>query len=220
MKTIAVIIVSIITSLLVVAGCGMKVGADQETIDAAQCIADPAKCKDGSSSTDTGSDSTDSAAADDSGGSDSADGSGSAVDPHDTSGGVLEPEEYDRDSSASFLGTWSQKASDYDYAWSGQNQKCAYPFPSIIRAYSHEDVIDFENNTGSLQWIARIYPDETFDFGAHFQDRLGRETVTVDCTCVIVDAYYSYSSDEINCTCEWSDGALQCLLYYQKMTAE
>src|SRR3990172_2291977 len=107
MKTIAVIIVSIITSLLVVAGCGMKVGADQETIDAAQCIADPAKCKDGSSSTDTGSDSTD-----------SAEGWGSAVDPHDTSGGVLEPEEYDRDSSASFLGTWSQKASDYDYAWS------------------------------------------------------------------------------------------------------
>lgn len=221
MKTIAVIIVSIITSLLVVAGCGMKVGVDQGTIDAAQCIADPARCKDGSGSTDAGSDSTDSTATGDSGGSSSdAGSSASTAGPHDTSGGVQNIDGYDRASSALFLGTWSQKAYDYDYAYSGQNRKCEYSFPAIVRGYSHDGLIDFEDSGGDLQWIAQTFPDETFDFEAHFQDRLGRETVTVDCTCLIVPAYYDYYPEEINCTCQGSDVDPQCLLYYEKMATE
>src|SRR3989338_1374399 len=93
MKTIAVTIISIITSLLMVGGCGgIKLGVDQETIDAAECIADPAKCKNDSGST----------TADDSGGSDSEDGSSdgsssSAGGSHDTSGGVQDFDGYDRD---------------------------------------------------------------------------------------------------------------------------
>lgn len=219
MKTTTITMAGFVASLLVVAGCGgVEVGLNEETLGAVECISNPSKCKDDPETTDTGSDESDDSdayATDD-----SEHDSGSAIGSHDTSGGVQEFDGYDRDSSALFLGTWTRIASDYDYAWSGQNRKCEYSFPAIIRGYSHDNVIDFENSGGDLQWIAQIYPDETFDFGAHFQDRLGRETVTVDCTCLIVEPYYNYYPEEINCTCEGSDVEPQCLLYYEKMATE
>lgn len=222
MRTITIAMTASLACLLVVAGCGgVEIGVDEETIDAVECIANPSKCDDSSDSADTGSDNSGSTATDDNDGSDSGAGSSaSATDSHDTSGGVQAFDGYDRDSSALFLGTWTRKAYDYDYAYSGQNRKCEYSFPAIVRGYSHDNLIDFENSGGDLQWVAQIYPDETFDFEAHFQDRLGRETVTVDCTCLIVPAYYSYYPEEINCTCQGNDVEPQCLLYYEKMAAE
>lgn len=108
-----------------------------------------------------------------------------------------------------FIGTYSLDA----YYSSCDNR---YVLPANIRGFSHGDLIDFEDSSGYLVWIARLFVDDTFDFSALYLDKFGNPTITLACTCEIKDGYYSYYNDEINCNCEGTDSYNTCKIYYDK----
>jgi len=93
---------------------------------------------------------------------------------------------------------------------------CDYALPSVVRLYSHDNAIDFEDSTGKIVWVAEVYSDETFDLDIQFLNKFGHPSVTLSCTCEIIE--YQYTSDEMSCTCDPSDPAAYCSnLYYDKM---
>ena len=187
-------------------GCGISVDGLGSVISDAECVIDQSKCADSTDTTD--SEGTDSAET----GTTASDGTNSS-DP-ETGGGIMS-ETYDRVDGAFFMGTYQSMDFHTDYYdVAGQ---CSYNFPGIIRGYSHEDIIDFEKQSGELAFAARIYPDETFDFEARFQNSVGQPTVQVTCTCEINLGYEDYFPNEIHCGCTSTEDDSICLRYWSEM---
>jgi hypothetical protein len=195
---------------------GLKVGLDDESLDAVECATGQRDCDD----------TTQNASSDSSDDSEEADTpehtanyEGSNSDDETTGGGieVIEPDGYNESEDRYFMGTYSEGSNSAVYSYSSQNCANQYNFPTVIRGYSHNDdnYIDFETNTGELAWVAEVYPDETFDFSMRFLDTFGHPSIEMDCTCEIVSGYSDYYSDEIQCSCASDEGA--CALAYTKM---
>lgn len=204
-KELKEVMVLIIVLLWLSACGGLKVGLDDETIGATDCLLND-NCEDGGSDSSDGDDSSDN-------GSDNEQGEGTNDDDEETGGGVV-VEEYERAEEAYFLGTYQAVDFNADY-WMVAD-KCEYNFPKIIRGYSHGDEIDFETQEGDLAFSAMIYPDETFDFPVTFQNTLGQPTVEVTCTCEIWESDNDYYSDEIQCGCQNDERDL-CLMYWEAL---
>ena len=143
-------------------------------------------------------------------------GATTAQESNDTEGGI----EYLEQNSSNiddrlFMGTYQFQS--YVYYSSSYPSACEYGFPLIVRAYSHDGVIDFENASGKLVWIAELYPDETFDFEVGFLNKFGNPSIELICTCYIDEAYYDYYSDEIQCGCEPTNDDENCAAFYEKV---
>lgn len=194
-------------ALLGLSACGgFKVGLDDETLGAADCLLNN-NCDDDSNSSDATDDGTD-------GDSTDSQVEGTNDSDEETGGGVV-IEDYERVDGAYFLGTYQAMEFHTDY-YDIANQ-CDFNFPKIIRGYSYDDTIDFETQTGGLAFSAAIYPDETFDFSARFQNSVGQPTIEVTCTCEIVEGYNDYFADEMQCGCESSGHDELCLRYWEKL---
>ena len=134
----------------------------------------------------------------------------------DTDGGIeyLEADDdYKKD--RYFMGTY--QFLDNIYYNSTYPEVCAYGLPLTVRLYSHDDVIDFENSSGDLVWIADIYEDETFDYEIGFLNRFGNPSIELICTCFIEDSYYYYRNEQIKCGCEPSNDDINCAVFYEKI---
>lgn len=134
---------------------------------------------------------------------------------NDTTGGVEWWEEDKKDVPRFFMGTYmflenSYYNSSYDHI-------CTYGFPLNVRLFSREDSIDLESSTGKLLAIADLYDDETFDFEVGFLNKFGNPSLTLVCTCVVEEGYYSYSKEKIKCGCEPSNDDDNCAVIYEKL---
>ncbi len=198
-------------TLLVLNNCGgLKVGIDDETIAAAECIANPDTCDDDDSGDSDTSDTSSS-------GSDSTDGSG---DVNDSSGGVGYMEDGNKGGSRYFMGTYSQDTQYYYMNDCSSEYGNNYELPGVIRAYAYDDggYVDFEDNFGRLAWTATVYQDDTFDFAVQFLDQFGEASNLLACTCSL-EAEYSYSdTDVMACTCDPSSfDDDSCKLRYKEL---
>ncbi|OVE80591.1 hypothetical protein BVY03_05870 [bacterium K02(2017)] len=128
-------------------------------------------------------------------------------------GGIATLDNNQKGSQRYFMGTFTKK--------SFYNDCDEYTFPSSLRAYSHDDFIDFEDIEGGLLWIADLYPDDTFDYRVSFSDQFGKPTIKISCVCEIVDGYFDYYNDQIECACESNNSTdTTCNLKYEKMGKE
>ncbi len=143
----------------------------------------------------------------------------------DTSGGIMIPEATDGDlESRVSLGTWrlnSYSTCQQDFIYSADRHD-APPIPDNVRIYSNiytdeYQTLDFQNTTGDLVTIATVYPDDTFDFMMRFLDQFGAPSETLNCTCEIIEAYYEYTPDQIDCLCNPSQTANDCTVKYDKL---
>lgn len=113
-----------------------------------------------------------------------------------------------------FMGTYSYQ--QYGY-YPGLWYDCDYGLPLTVRAYSHNDSIDFETTSGQLAWIATIFEDETFDFDVGFKNKFGNPSLQLACTCYLEES--EYYSDEIKCACDPSNDDDACHVVYEEMEA-
>lgn len=103
-----------------------------------------------------------------------------------------------------FIGTFTEQ-----YAY----QNCA-DFPKVIRLYSHNNLVDLEDNSQNRIGTGVQFPDDTFDFTVTYLDSLGNPDIDLSCTCSItVEQYYA---DELDCDCD-SDKMNDCSLFYEKV---
>lgn len=198
-------ILAVVLSLALLAACGsgdykLKVAWEDET----------------ESSSDSGSSNTDSGDGETENGS-SKDGEATTAEDGDDTEGGIEYLEQDNSNKGKrhFMGTYQFQENIY---YNGSyNAECEYGFPLVVRAYSHDNVIDFENASGKLVWIADLYEDETFDFEVGFLNKFGNPSIELICTCFIDEAYWDYYNDEIQCGCEPSNDDGICAVFYEKM---
>ncbi|MBF0103895.1 MAG: hypothetical protein HQM16_01095 [Deltaproteobacteria bacterium] len=134
-------------------------------------------------------------------------------DPNDPSGGISYFPESNKGSGRYFLGTYeiNEGYTSCNDAYWGPGLEV----PSILRAYSYSDKIDFETSFSQLVWGAYIYPDNTFDFRIFYLDTWGNPSVTLTCSCIFNE--YDYWTDDMSCTCEASNDDGSCTLQYDKM---
>lgn len=143
-------------------------------------------------------------------------GSGTAQsgDDDSTDGGVEYLEPAGGGGNRFFMGTYSYQ--QYGY-YPGLWYDCDYGLPLTVRAYSHNDSIDFETTSGQLAWVATIFEDETFDFDVGFKNKFGNPSLQLACTCYLEE--YEYYSDEIKCACDPSNDDDACHVVYEEMEA-
>ena len=186
-------------------GCGVSI----DTGGLLDCIKDSSACG-------TDEESTDSDDTADSDSEDSSDAEVASDGDTDTSGGVYFDDGYTRSKGAKFLGTYQAISSDTDYY--DIAPQCDYPFPEIFRAYSHGNKLDLETQGGELAAAATIYEDETFDYDIRFSNSLGQPSVTLSCTCSMVEGYEDYTPNTMHCGCTSSiEGETLCLEYYEEL---
>lgn len=203
--------VVLIAALAFAASCGsgehkLKVTWDDETEEDSS----PAADSDGSEEA-GGGDSTADDGVETSGG-----GEGEEYVSDDTDGGIQYLEmDGGQAKDRHFIGTFQFE--EYGYYGSAYPDVCEYGFPMVVRLYSHDDVIDFENSTGDLVWIARLFEDETFDFQVGFLNKFGQPSIRLVCTCYIDEGYWDYYTDEIMCGCDPAGDDENCSLFYEKL---
>lgn len=92
-----------------------------------------------------------------------------------------------------------------------------YDFPANVRAYSHDNKIDYEDSLGNMVWQSKVYPDDTFDFNVQMLDSFGRPSNIVYCTCDLSVPYYN-GSERMSCVCDptYADDST-CSLTYDLM---
>lgn len=170
---------------------GFKVGIDEETLDALEGYVDDYTNNDSESDNDSDEETKNS----------------SNKEKDKTAEWFPTTDNQEKGTDRYFMGTYKK-----DAYWSYCNDSVYVP--AVIRAYSHQDIIDFEDNYGDLVWIATIYQDETFDFVTTYANDFGQPR-PLACTCDIGAGYYDYYNDQIECTCSFGSG--QCKMYYDKM---
>jgi len=171
----------IIISILLITGCGsIKIGIDEETLDAIDSFVSEQIESEGSSDT-----------------------SSTEVSEDDTV--EIESKEYVPHAGANLLGTYTKLAVSANYYIGNKYLKCGYNFPTNIRVYSLGNELDFISPNDDLVWIADIFPDETFDFLVTFNNSVGQPTMQTNCTCTIEESGYKFKTESINCGCEESD---------------
>lgn len=117
---------------LTITGCGgLKVGLDDETLDAVECATGQNNCDDATQN--ASSDSSDDEI------EHTANYEGSNSDDETTGGGieVIEPDGYNESEDRFFMGTFSEGSNSAIYSYSSQNCANQYNFPNVIRGYSH-----------------------------------------------------------------------------------
>lgn len=202
----------------------MEIGLNDDAQSTLDCLSQR-ECESSSSSSTDNNDENDSENdASSEGGSsgtssseDSSTSSGSgANDPSDSSGGVgFMPVSSKGGPDRYFMGTYSLQSyysNGYDSCTSDYGN--AYDFPATVRAYSHNNDIDYEDSTGNLVWQAQVYPDDTFDFHVQLLDSFGKPSNTVSCTCDLSIPYYN-GKERMSCVCDPTySGDEQCALTY------
>lgn len=103
-----------------------------------------------------------------------------------------------------FMGTFEKSPSYYD---------CP-DWPTIVRLYSEDDMVDFVDNRGELIARGPIFQDYTWDFQATYQDMFGRDNGDLACTCTYSD-YHAYN-DIVDCACEFENGDTCTLEYHSQ----
>lgn len=201
--------IMIIALIVGISACKeISVGLDDEAQDALDCITSSG-CEDEESDDgdevfvgDLEDEDEDDEGSGNNGNGNSHNSSDDYVDTGDSTGGVEILPTGRKGSSRFFMGTY--EINEYDYDDCGDSYwGNGYDLPGVIRAYSHGDKIDFEDNFGNLRWIATVYPDDTFDYNMQFLDSFGNPSNIVACTCYIEEPYsYSYDSDTMKCTCD------------------
>lgn len=111
-----------------------------------------------------------------------------------------------------FMGTYNFQT---DSSYAGLPSSCDYGLPLTVRAFSYDDSIDFEVNSGELAWTAMVFKDETFDFKVGFLDKLGKPSIHLSCTCADIES--PYYGDQIKCACDPSNKKSACYVTYRKM---
>lgn len=137
----------------------------------------------------------------------------------DTSGGVQVVDDYSPASDRYFMGTYIKLSSSNFYYDGNKYKKCDYDFPKNIRAYSHDNAIDFENSLAGLLWVAEIFDDNTFDFEVIFKDEFGFPSLSTVCVCYLEPPYYSYQDEQIRCSCEVGD-VDECFVSWEKIVGD
>ncbi len=140
--------------------------------------------------------------------------SGETGELYDTTGGIVFSPNSKKGTNRYFIGTyvadeWASTCADE--AWGP-----GLDIPYVLRAYSYEDIIDFETSLSQLVWTAIIYPDYTFDFRIKYKDYLGKPSLTLTCTCGFNEMYYNSG---MVCACDASNyGA--CDMYYSPIFSQ
>ena len=221
MKITRQLSISSIAIIISLSGCGdFKVKADIDDKDiaaisdifASDDSNDDLSSSDSTTSEDTNSSSTSSS---DSNSDTTTSSEATTVDygAYDQETGLIYTSDSNNGMSRSFLGTYSKGYSSNDCSedyWGP-----GLEMPAVLRAYSYGDYIDFETSLSQLVWSAIVYQDNTFDFVVRYLDSLGKPSITLTCTCSIVDSYYY--SDHLDCTCDPSNDTDVCELRYNLM---
>lgn len=178
--------------------CGLDIGVDDEDLEKAEEILDEM---------DDDDDEDDQDKAEDEDGNDIAGPTDDDDDSDsDTSGGVQIVDEsddyYEFIGPRVFLGSFSKLQKSAYYYDNNSYIPCKYSFPTNMRVYSHEDVLDFENTSQELLFIAETAIDESFSFDAVFLNSLGQPTLETSCLCYLEEPYYDYENEQIECVCE------------------
>jgi len=176
--------------------CGLDIGVDDEDLERAEEILDEMDDEDNENN-----------AEDEDG---NADDVADATDPDsdsDTAGGIQIIDEssddyYEFVGPRAFLGSFSKLQKSAYYYDNNSYVPCKYPFPTNVRVYSHDDVLDFESTSQKLLFIADTASDETFSFDAVFLNSLGQPSLETNCLCYLEDPYFDYENEQIKCVCE------------------
>ncbi|MBF0106903.1 MAG: hypothetical protein HQM16_16445 [Deltaproteobacteria bacterium] len=87
-------------------------------------------------------------------------------------------------------------------------------WPSTIRIYKCNGIVDIERTTGTIIAQGEIFLDNSIDFVTYYNDQFNEPTQELVCNCYLYDetAWYSY---DFECNCDFADG-LTCFINYDK----